>query len=116
MSKSRGRGEEAVPAPNSAISRRLKSEQPESLERPPPSLRELAELRSIPGILVDGMFEKDLVIVRLRSTTARRLLAEVEFEAEKRRDAVAKRRQMIKAKGNFEIERGPRRRIGSPGS
>jgi len=65
------------------------------------SLRDLAEKRGLPGILADGMFDKELVIVRVHGAAQRnqqRLLAEAEFEANK--DKWVFERQ-VKAKGQL---------------
>jgi membrane-bound serine protease (ClpP class) len=66
------------------------------------SLRELAELRSIPGILIDGLFDRDLVIIKARGTNGqRRLMSEVEFEAEKTAGRTWQNEGTIKAKGQL---------------
>jgi membrane-bound ClpP family serine protease len=47
------------------------------------SLRQLAEQQGYPGILVDGMFDKNLVILRVRGendTTQRKLMSDTQFE------------------------------------
>jgi len=66
MSKRKDAGEDATEAELGNFDA-FKSERPETLDAHRKSLKELAELRSIPGILVDGMFDKDLVIVRVRA-------------------------------------------------
>jgi membrane-bound ClpP family serine protease len=49
------------------------------------SLRDLAEKRNVPPILIDGMFDRDLVIVQVRGKeqrSQRRLMSEAQYQAE----------------------------------
>jgi len=85
MSKRKDAGEEdAHQAEIGDFSHFMGQERPETVDAFRQSLRELAEQRSIPGILIDGMFDKNLVIVRARSKNgaARRLMSEAELQAE----------------------------------
>ena len=85
MSKRKDAGDEAPEAEIGDFQQAIKRERPETMDAHRRSLKELAELRSIPGILVDGMFDKDLVIVRLRAKngSSRRLMSEADYETEK---------------------------------
>ena len=84
LSKRKDVGEEATEAVLGDFDQFLRSEKPENVDGHRQSLRELAELRSIPGILIDGLFDKNLVIHRVRGTNGqRRLMAETEYEVEK---------------------------------
>lgn len=85
MSKRKDAGEEdAHEAEIGDFSQFIAHEKPETADAFRQSLRELAELRSVPGILVDGMFDKNLVIVRARAKngSARRLMSDAELQAE----------------------------------
>ncbi|MDB5309048.1 MAG: hypothetical protein JWO38_3250 [Gemmataceae bacterium] len=65
------------------------------------SLKDLAEQRSFPGILVDGMFDKDLEIVWVKGTkerNQRRLMSAANYEAEKTNWVVVK---TVKSKGQL---------------
>ncbi len=82
MSKRKDAGDEATESVLGDFDQLLRGN--ENLDAHRQSLRELAELRSIPGILIDGLFDKNLVIHRVRGTNGhRRLMPEAEFEVEK---------------------------------
>ncbi len=81
----------------------LKGVKKDMVERYRESLRELADKRGghDAGILVDGMFDPDLVIVRVQrknDRTLRRLMLEAEFEADKANWTVIKQ---VKPKGQL---------------
>lgn len=102
MSKRKDAGEEATEAELGDFTTLLKNERPENLEAHRRSLRELAELRSIPGILIDGLFDRDLVIYRVRGANGqRRLMSETELEAEKAAGRTWNNEGMIKGKGQL---------------
>lgn len=66
----------------------IKENRPGTVDAHRKSLKELAEGRGVPGIgiLVDGMFDRDLVIVqaaRSNQATHRRLMSQAEFDADK---------------------------------
>jgi membrane-bound ClpP family serine protease len=80
----------------------IKAEGAEALDVHRRSLKELAELRGLPGLLVDGLFEKDLVIHRVKGTNGqRRLMTDVELEAEKAAGRNWANEGTIKAKGQL---------------
>ena len=63
----------------------IKAGKPGAVDAHRKSLRELAEQRGYPGIVVDGFFDKDLEIVRVRGTVnraERRLMNKAEFDAQ----------------------------------
>lgn len=65
------------------------------------SLRDLAEKRNVPPILVDGLFDKDLVIVQVKGAaqrSQRRLMSEAEYEAEKDKWTLGRQ---VKPKGQY---------------
>jgi membrane-bound ClpP family serine protease len=102
MSRRKDAGEDAPEAELGDFSTLLKTERPEILEPHRVSLRELAELRSIPGILVDGLFDKDLVILKARGADGRRrLMSEAEFEGEKAAGRNWQNEGTIKPKGQL---------------
>ncbi|HEY3788511.1 MAG TPA: hypothetical protein VGL71_06630, partial [Urbifossiella sp.] len=78
----------------------IKNDRPETVDAHRKSLKELAELRGIPGILVDGMFDKELGIVRVRGKngSTRRLLSSEEYEADKEKWIVE---SQVKGKGQL---------------
>ena len=81
----------------------IKDNRPGTVDAHRKSLKELAEGRGVPGIgiLVDGMFDRDLVIVRVQKAnqaTHRRLMSEAEYEADKANWANP---QQIKPKGQL---------------
>jgi membrane-bound serine protease (ClpP class) len=102
MSKRKDAGEDAPEAELGDFSAMMRAERVENLDAHRGSLRELAEQRSIPGILVDGLFEKDLVILRVRGATGqRRLMSDVEFEAEKAAGRTWANEGTVKGKGQL---------------
>jgi membrane-bound serine protease (ClpP class) len=100
MSRRKDAGDDASEAVLGDFQQMIARERPETIDAHRQSLRELAELRSIPGILVDGMFNKDLVIVRVRAKngSSRRLMSEAEYEAEKEKWNLE---PQVKGKGHF---------------
>ncbi len=66
----------------------LKSAKPAAIDAQRQSLRALAESRGYPGVLVDGMLDPGLEIVRARGTNANRnkthLMTRAEFDSEKK--------------------------------
>jgi membrane-bound serine protease (ClpP class) len=99
MSKRKDAGEDATEAVLGNFQQVIQTEKPETVDAHRKSLRELAELRSIPGILVDGFFDKDLVILRVKGKNGgRRLLSDVEVEAEKDKWTVE---SQVKGKGQL---------------
>jgi len=79
----------------------IKREKPDMIQAHRQSLRQLAEQRNIPGILVDGMFDKDLVIVRVKGKTGanqRRLMSDAQYEAEKEKWV---NEMQVKGKGQY---------------
>lgn len=79
----------------------IKREKPDMIQAHRQSLRQLAEERNIPGILVDGMFDKDLVIVRVKGKTGanqRRLMSDAEYEAGKEKWV---NEMQVKGKGQY---------------
>ena len=98
MSKRKDAGEEATEAVLGDFDQLLRGN--ENLDAHRQSLRELAELRSIPGILIDGLFDKSLVIHRVRGTNGhRRLMPEAEFEVEKNKGWASE--GVVKGKGQL---------------
>jgi len=101
LSRRKDAGEDAPEAELGDFSAMLKANR-DALEPHRASLKELAELRSIPGILVDGLFDRDLVILKARGTNGqRRLMSEVEFEAEKAAGRTWQNEGTVKAKGQL---------------
>jgi len=102
MSKRKDAGDEAPEAELGDFTTLMKTDRPENLDAHRRSLRELAELRSIPAILIDGLFDKDLVIYKVRGTNGqRRLMSEVELEAEKAAGRTWNNEGMVKGKGQL---------------
>jgi len=67
----------------------LKSVKPGDIEPALASIRELAESQGYPGILIEGMFKKDMEIVRAAEKTnplVSKLMTREEFEKEKEKD------------------------------
>lgn len=64
----------------------IKGGKPGTVDAHRKSLKELAEQQGYPGILVDGMFDRDLEIVRVRGAkdrTQQRLMSRAEYDAAK---------------------------------
>jgi len=84
LSKRKDAGEEATEAVVGNFQQVIQAERVETVDAHRRSLKDLAELRGIPGILIDGLFDKDLVIVRVKSKSGtRRLMSDAEADAEK---------------------------------
>ena len=66
----------------------LKSAKPSAIDAQRKSIRELAEQQGYPGILIDGMFDRSLEILRVKGTdnnkNKTRLMTRAEFEAEQK--------------------------------
>ena len=83
--KDAGSGDEAKEAELGDFENFIKAN-PRSVDGHRKSLKELAEQQGYPGILIDGMFDRDLVIVRVKAKTdktQRRLMSGADYEAEK---------------------------------
>lgn len=101
MGKTKEDGDERREAVLGDFEAAIKREKPDMLQAHRQSLKQLAEQRNIPGILVDGMFDKDLVIVRVKGKTGanqRRLMSDAEYEAEKEKWV---NEMQVKGKGQY---------------
>jgi membrane-bound serine protease (ClpP class) len=91
----------------------IKSAKPGEVDANLASIRDLAETQGYPGILIDGMFKKDIVIVRVTGKTdkrLRRLMTIEEFEKNKadwNNDGEMKSRgQLLKLSATRAVELG----------
>jgi membrane-bound ClpP family serine protease len=103
MSKPKpGADGEAKEATFGNFDRYLKTAKPAAVDAQRQALRALAEARGYPGVLIDGMLDRGVEIVRARGTNANRnktkLMTRADFESEKKTGAWADAPPVVKPK------------------